>query len=230
MAGLQAQRERGEVDRRVTTGQEVRSGIDGRASVDGGWLVNLYPYDQTSVGDGWSGVRQIQAKITRDVQSVVLVVARLSRGFRRAGVLILPLIVRGTGIMRMSIAVRVTMMVVMAAQMDVRPLIVVIGLRSSHRSMRMRHRKPLYGHGQHQQDGKETLQHVGTHSRYTILQSYVRNPPQAMTLADRRPPTLIARQMNRPQSIAAAIAAITPSSMNVTFDIGRLNTVPRQAH
>lgn len=36
--------------------------------------------------------------------------------------------------------------------------------------------------------------------------------------------------MNRPQSIAAAIAAITPSSMNVTFDIGRLKTVPRQAH
>lgn len=54
---------------------------------------------------------------------------------------------------------------------------------------------------------------------------YVRNPPQAMTLADRRPPTHVARQMNSPQSIAAAIAAITPSSMNVTFDIGRLNTV-----
>lgn len=159
MVGLQAQRERGEVDRRATTSQEVRSGIDGTASVNAGGTDDFRPHDQTSVGDGWSGVRQIQAEFTRDVQGVVLVIARLSWGFRRAGVLLIPLIVAGAGIMRMPIVVRVTV-VVMVAEMEMRSLVVVIGLRSSHRSMRMRHRKPLYGHGQHQQDGKETLQHV----------------------------------------------------------------------
>ena len=71
-------------------------------------------------------------------------------GLRRAGVLLLPLTVAGTGIMRMPIVVRVTVMVVMVAEVEVRPLVVVIGLRSSRRSMRMRHRKPLPGHGEHQ--------------------------------------------------------------------------------
>ena len=38
------------------------------------------------------------------------------------------------------------------------------------------------------------------------------------------------RQVCSRMSIARAMKAITPSSISVTFDIGRSNTVPKHAH
>lgn len=168
MVGLQAQRERDEVERRVTTGQKGRSGIDARACVDGGGDNADGPEDRTIVGNRLDVLRQIQTKITRNIQRVVIMVARLRRHIRRAGILLVLWIVARARTVGMPIVVRMPVMMV-ATEMEMWSLVVVIRQRPSHWSVRMRHRKPLKGYDQHQQDGKETLQHFRTHRRQAIL-------------------------------------------------------------